>query len=79
MERRPDEARIMDAAEREERRTEDRRQGCSEGPRCPSCSGSHSKVLQSRIPAVKADYYRRRQCADCGTKFTTHETVKEVA
>lgn len=52
----------------------------SEGPACPHCGHTASKVLESRSSLKRHDYYRRRrQCLDCHQRFTTHEVVKKVA
>ncbi|RYG34976.1 transcriptional repressor NrdR [bacterium] len=41
--------------------------------RCPFCGNPDQKVLDSR-PAVEGDAIRRRrECAQCGRRFTTHE------
>ena len=56
------------------------RKGCSEGPACPHCGCTFSRVLQARAPRIRNDYRRRRCCDDCGEKFTTHEKAdQEVA
>ena len=40
---------------------------------CPVCNSEKSKVLESR----KSSYgiRRRRECLDCGNRFTTLETI----
>lgn len=44
--------------------------------RCPFCSSESTQVRDSR-PAEKGDSIRRRrQCNDCGGKFTTFERVQ---
>ena len=39
--------------------------------RCPVCSHEESRVVDSRTSAESIR--RRRQCAQCGARFTTHE------
>lgn len=39
--------------------------------RCPACSHEESRVIDSRTSAESIR--RRRQCANCGARFTTHE------
>lgn len=43
--------------------------------RCPTCQHDDSKVVDSRTAgdAIR----RRRQCGQCGTRFTTHERVEQ--
>lgn len=50
----------------------------SEGPACPECGHTLSRVEQSRSRGGD-DYKRRRRCCDCGVKFTTYETLKKSA
>ena len=46
-------------------------------PKCKSCGGDSSKVLDSRINA--ADYCtRRRQCDDCSFRWTTFEITADA-
>jgi transcriptional repressor NrdR len=42
--------------------------------RCPDCQHEDSRVIDSRTAgdAIR----RRRQCSDCGTRFTTHERLE---
>lgn len=44
---------------------------------CPICGSGNTGVVASR-PNPEG-HWRRRRCKDCGTKFTTSETVKPVA
>ena len=44
--------------------------------RCPHCGHEDSKVVNSR-PGEKS-IRRRRECLNCGKRFTTYETVVEV-
>jgi transcriptional repressor NrdR len=43
--------------------------------RCPNCSHTESKVLDSR--ATDTSIRRRRECQICGTRFTTFETIEQ--
>ena len=42
--------------------------------RCPKCSSDHSSVIDSRgdEDAIR----RRRECQDCGVRFTTYERIE---
>jgi transcriptional repressor NrdR len=42
--------------------------------RCPSCQHPESKVLETR--ASSDGVRRRRQCLDCGVRFTTMERIE---
>jgi transcriptional regulator NrdR family protein len=53
--------------------------GGSEGPRCPECGFSVSRVLQARSPGQGDDFKRRRECLGCGTRFTTYEAPRKIA
>ena len=44
--------------------------------RCPFCSGKESKVTDSRTN--DAGIRRRRECLDCGQRFTTLERVQSA-
>lgn len=44
--------------------------------RCPYCQHGDSRVLDSRTADDGAAIRRRRQCADCGRRFTTLETMQ---
>lgn len=44
--------------------------------RCPFCSHSDTKVVDSRLSAEGALVRRRRECTDCGVRFTTHEQME---
>lgn len=46
--------------------------------KCPFCSFSDSKVVDSRPDKGGAAIRRRRECESCGKRFTTHERVEEV-
>ena len=44
--------------------------------RCPFCAHEHSQVKDSRPSEDGAAIRRRRQCEDCGARFTTFERVQ---
>ena len=43
--------------------------------RCPKCGEQDDKVIDSRTSGDGAQIRRRRECLDCGTRFTTYEAV----
>ena len=45
--------------------------------RCPYCSYSESKVIDSR-PAEEGTTIRRRECLSCGKRFTTYEIIERL-
>ncbi|MFA4837996.1 MAG: transcriptional regulator NrdR [Candidatus Neomarinimicrobiota bacterium] len=45
--------------------------------KCPFCSSSESKVVDSRTAQKNNAIRRRRECLDCGHRFTTYEYVME--
>lgn len=46
--------------------------------KCPVCSFSDSRVLDSRPANDGASIKRRRECPSCGKRFTTYEVVDTV-
>ena len=44
--------------------------------RCPECGCEESKVIDSRPTENKVR--RRRECINCGFRFTTYEIIEEV-
>ncbi len=44
--------------------------------RCPFCSSDNTQVKDSRSAEDGTAIRRRRQCADCGGRFTTFERVQ---
>lgn len=44
--------------------------------KCPECGCEESKVIDSRPTENKVR--RRRECIQCGTRFTTYEIIEEV-
>jgi transcriptional repressor NrdR len=45
---------------------------------CPSCNSDNSKVLESRTTEKGQSIRRRRECLDCGHRFTTYERIEFV-
>lgn len=43
--------------------------------KCPYCTRPDSKVLDSRLTEEGASVRRRRECLECGERFTTYERV----
>ncbi len=46
--------------------------------RCPFCSFDSTRVVDSRLADPGDTIRRRRECAQCGNRFTTHERAEEV-
>lgn len=47
--------------------------------RCPFCSHTDGKVVDSRSSKDGEAIRRRRECLKCGRRFTTYERIEEVA
>jgi len=45
--------------------------------RCPACSTLEDKVVDSRLADDGAAIRRRRECLECGRRFTTYERLEE--
>lgn len=45
---------------------------------CPFCSHAETKVIDSRLTAEGRQIRRRRECLDCGERYTTFETAELV-
>lgn len=43
--------------------------------RCPSCGNTESKVVDSRPSDDGTSIRRRRECLECGRRFTTYERL----
>lgn len=43
---------------------------------CPSCNATDTKVIDSRPAENGLSIRRRRQCDDCGHRFTTYERLE---
>jgi transcriptional repressor NrdR len=46
--------------------------------KCPFCSRSDSKVIDSRTSTAGDVIRRRRECEGCGRRFTSRERVEDV-
>ncbi len=44
--------------------------------RCPRCNSLSSRVVDSRLTPREDATRRRRECEDCGNRFTTYERVE---
>lgn len=47
--------------------------------RCPYCSFTESKVIDSRPTDEYTSIRRRRECVKCGKRFTTYEKLESIA
>lgn len=47
--------------------------------KCPACGNKEDKVIDSRSTAEESAVRRRRQCLECGRRFTTYEYIEEAA
>lgn len=45
---------------------------------CPFCGDSETKVIDSRLVADGNQVRRRRECQECGERYTTFETAELV-
>ena len=45
---------------------------------CPFCSHVDTRVVDSRLGREGNNIRRRRECEDCGKRFTTYERVEEM-
>ena len=45
---------------------------------CPFCSHTETKVIDSRLVADGDQIRRRRECLECGERYTTFETAELV-
>ena len=46
--------------------------------KCPFCSFIDTKVIDSRLGREGNNIRRRRECVDCGRRFTTYERIEET-
>lgn len=46
--------------------------------KCPYCGYADTKVLDSRSTEEGTSVRRRRECVECGKRFTTYEVVDEI-
>jgi transcriptional repressor NrdR len=45
---------------------------------CPFCANEGNRVIDSRLARDGSEIRRRRECIECGRRFTTRERVEEV-
>lgn len=45
---------------------------------CPFCSHGDTRVVDSRLGKEGNNVRRRRECPECGRRFTTYERVEEM-
>lgn len=46
--------------------------------KCPFCSYRDSRVVDSRAVDDGVSIRRRRECPDCGRRFTTYENMRKL-
>ncbi len=46
--------------------------------RCPYCAQEETKVVDSRVSESQDAVRRRRECLECGQRFTTYERIEEM-
>lgn len=46
--------------------------------KCPYCNFTESKVIDSRSTEENLSIRRRRECLNCGERFTTYERIEEL-
>ncbi len=46
--------------------------------RCPFCSDEGNRVIDTRLARDGEEIRRRRECEECGRRFTTRERVEVV-
>ena len=46
--------------------------------RCPFCGDVTNRVIDSRLTRESQEIRRRRECLECGRRFTTRERVEET-
>jgi transcriptional repressor NrdR len=46
--------------------------------KCPYCSKLENKVIDSRLSKDGRTIRRRRECTECGRRFTTYEKLEEI-
>lgn len=44
--------------------------------RCPTCDSTESRVVDSRVSRGGRAIRRRRECTECGHRFTTYERIE---
>jgi len=46
--------------------------------KCPACGYKETKVVDSRVNEQGTSTRRRRECIECGKRFTTYEYIEHV-
>jgi len=46
--------------------------------KCPFCGEIEDKVIDSRVSKDGSEIRRRRECLECGRRFTTYERLDEI-
>ena len=46
--------------------------------KCPFCGFTENRVIDSRLSKDKNVIRRRRECDECGRRFTTYERIEEM-
>ncbi len=46
--------------------------------RCPKCQHQEDKVIDSRMAREGAAIRRRRECLNCGNRYTTYEEIEQA-
>ena len=46
--------------------------------KCPYCANLNTRVVDSRPGKIEFEVRRRRECQECGERFTTYERVEQV-
>lgn len=46
--------------------------------KCPECGNFEDKVVETRESREKNHIRRRRECLDCGKRFTTYEKFEDI-
>lgn len=46
--------------------------------KCPKCSKIETKVIDSRAVRDDSAIRRRRECSECGYRFTTYEFIEKI-
>ena len=46
--------------------------------KCPFCGSLDSKVVDSRLSEDGTSIRRRRECAECGKRYTTYEKIEST-
>ena len=46
--------------------------------KCPFCAHLENKVIDSRLSKDGGVIRRRRDCGECGRRFTTYERIEEI-